>query len=275
MKRPSLWVASIVVPISQAPSTTTANATRSPLTSSRRFARSRARARSVLVGSGPTTALRDAALRALIAHEDLVSEVVPDLLIDPRELGLEADLGDVAGPRQVDAVDALHGSRSRGDDDDPVGERDRLLEIVRDEDDRRSGRGPELKKLVLHERARLDVERAERLVHQEDARLVDQGLRERRALAHAAGELMRVVALETGEPDALDPVTRTVLRLAPLDASEPRTRRDVVEHALPRKDRVDLEDVAHIAIDAPHRRAADEHVALARWFEAGDESEGR
>src|SRR2546427_8603855 len=129
MKRPSLWVASIVVPVCQRPSTTTANATRSPLTRRRRLARSRARAReaAVLVSSARAGSLRDAALRALIAHEHLVSEVVPDLLIDPRELWLETDLGDVARPGQVDAVDALHRPRSRGDDHDTVGERDRLL----------------------------------------------------------------------------------------------------------------------------------------------------
>src|SRR5437016_6866592 len=176
----------MVVPISQEPRTMTANATRSPLTSSRRFVRARARARSVLVGSGPTSALRDDALRALIAHEHLVSEVVPDLLIDPRELRLEADLGDIARARQIDAVDALHGPRARGDDDDAVGERDRLLEIVGHEDHRRARHRPELEQLVLHERACLYIKGAERLVHQEDARLVDERLCERRALAHPA-----------------------------------------------------------------------------------------
>src|SRR5256885_16190239 len=171
MKSPSGRLASILVPISQNPSTMTANATRSPLTSSLRFVRARARARSVLVGSGPTTALRDAALRALIAHEDLVSEVVPDLLIDPRELRLEADLGDVARSWKIDAVDALHRPRPRRDDDDAIGEGDGLLEIVRDEHDRSARRGPELEKLVFHQRARLNVERAERLVHEPEARL--------------------------------------------------------------------------------------------------------
>src|SRR5256714_5106580 len=227
MKRPSLWVASTVVPISQAPSTATANATRSPLTSSRRFARSRARARSVLVGSGPTRALRDAALRALIAHEDLVSEVVPDLLIDPRELRLEADLGYVARPREIDAIDTLHGPWPRGDDDHAIGERDRLLEIMRNEDHGRAGRRPELQELVFHQRAGLDVERADRLVHEQEARLVDERLRERGTFAHAAGELVRVVTLESGKADPLDPIPRTLLGVAPLDPPKTWARRAV------------------------------------------------
>src|SRR5205814_9743969 len=72
-----------------------------------------------------------------------------------------------------------------------------------------------------------------------------------------------------------DPIPRTLLGLALLDAAKARTGRDVVEHALPRKDRVDLEDVADITSDAPHRCAADQHVALARWLEPRDQSERR
>src|SRR5438552_18970948 len=106
----------MVVPISQDPRTTTRNASGSPFASSGRFERARVRARSLLVGSGPTKALRDDALSALIAHQHLIPNVVPDLLIDPRELLLETDLGDVARARQIDAVDALHRPRPRRDD---------------------------------------------------------------------------------------------------------------------------------------------------------------
>src|SRR5256885_11050010 len=86
---------------------------------------------------------------------------------------------------------------------------------------------------------------------------------------------MRVVALEAGEADPLDPIPRTLLGLSLLDAAKARTRRDVVEHALPREDRVDLEDVADITPDAPHLCAADQHVALARCLEPGDQGERR
>src|ERR1700704_3023499 len=95
-----------------------ARAIRSPFTSNRRFVRAWARARSLLVGSGPTKPLRDDALRALIAHQHLVSEVVPDLLVDPSELRMETDLADVARPREVHLVHALDRARPRGDHDD-------------------------------------------------------------------------------------------------------------------------------------------------------------
>ena len=60
--------------------------------------------------------------------------------------------------------------------------------------------------LVLHQLAGLHVERAEGLVHQQDLGLVDQRLGHRDALAHAAGELVRVAVLEAGQPDPVDPV---------------------------------------------------------------------
>ena len=50
-------------------------------------------------------------------------------------------------------------------------------------------------------RADLRVERAERLVQQQHARLDREGAGERHALALAAGELVRVAVLVAGEPD--------------------------------------------------------------------------
>ena len=52
---------------------------------------------------------------------------------------------------------------------------------------------PDLEQVRLHAAARLRVERAERLVHEQDARLVRERARDGHALLHAAGELRRVV----------------------------------------------------------------------------------
>src|SRR5437879_3474230 len=86
---------------------------------------------------------------------------------------------------------------------------------------------------------------------------------------------MGVIALEPRQADPLDPIPRAILGLATIDTAETRTGRDVVEHALPWKDGVDLEDIAHVAPDPLHRRAADENLAIARWLETGDERQGR
>ena len=74
---------------------------------------------------------------------------------------------------------------------------------------------PQLEQLVLHQLARLDVERRERLVHQQDLRVEDQHLRERDALPHSARQLVRVAVLEAREADARQPVARLRFRGIP------------------------------------------------------------
>jgi hypothetical protein len=57
----------------------------------------------------------------------------------------------------------------------------------------------DLQHLVAEQQARLLVERAERLVHQQDLRLGGERARDRDALAHAAGKLGRIALLEAVE----------------------------------------------------------------------------
>src|SRR5215831_17977564 len=65
-----------------------------------------------------------------IAFQNLVLHLVPDLRVQLDEARREADLVDVARPRQVDRVltDAVS-PWPRREHDHPVGERDRLLQI--------------------------------------------------------------------------------------------------------------------------------------------------
>ena len=64
-----------------------------------------------------------------------------------------------------------------------------------------AGRFPDPQQLLLHQLARLRVERGERLVHQQDFRVHHQRAGEIDALLHAAGELVGIVVLEALEPD--------------------------------------------------------------------------
>src|ERR1700730_3593567 len=128
------------------------------------------------------TLSRAAALLTFIAHEDLVAEVVPDLLIDLAKTRLEADLGDVARPRKIDLVVALDRAGAGGGDEHPVAQGDRLFEVMRHEHHRRRAGRPEHEQLVLHERAGLNIQGAERLIHKENPRAVDEALRQRYAL---------------------------------------------------------------------------------------------
>src|ERR1700687_5859710 len=179
--------------------------------------------------SGVTSSSRAAALLPLIAHQDLILQVVPDLAVDLAELRLHANLGHVARPRQRHRIVRLHGPWSGADDEDAIGQRDGLLEVVGDEDNRRTGGSPQRKELVFHQRSRLHVEGAEGLVHQQDLWLVDQALRERDALPHPTRQLIRIAVLEAGEPDTRDPFATPFASLASGLAVVARPGRGVVE----------------------------------------------
>ena len=75
---------------------------------------------------------------------------------------------------------------------------------MRDVDERDPDLVLDALQLELHLLAELQVERAERLVEQEDARVVDERARERDALLLAARELLRLALPRTLEADELE-----------------------------------------------------------------------
>ena len=84
--------------------------------------------------------------------------------------------------------------------------RDRLFEIMGDEQHRLAVGAPQVEQQVAHDLPRLRVERTERLVHQQDFRIADQHLRQADALALAAGQHVRIARAEGAKPDAREPV---------------------------------------------------------------------
>ena len=91
-----------------------------------------------------------------------------------------------------------------------LGQVDGLVDVVGDHDDGLAGRLPQPQQLVLHGLARLRVERAERLVEQQDFRIVGERARDRDALLHAARQFARKAMLEALQADGADEaVTRS------------------------------------------------------------------
>ena len=80
-------------------------------------------------------------------------------------------------------------------DDDPVGERQGLVLVVRHVDGGRAELVVDAPDLGAHLEAQLRVEIRERLVHQHERRLDDDGAGDRHALLLAAGELARQLVL--------------------------------------------------------------------------------
>ena len=77
------------------------------------------------------------------------------------------------------------------EDGDPVGHRQRFALVVRDEDEGEAERVLQGLQLALHRLAQFQVERAERLVEQQNFRAQDERARQRHALALAAGQFAR------------------------------------------------------------------------------------
>ena len=85
--------------------------------------------------------------------------------------------------------------------DDAVGEVDGLVDVVGDEEDRDPVVLAHLEDEVLEVAARLRVDGGERLVHEQDRRLVGERAGDRDALLHPAGELPGIVVDESRQPD--------------------------------------------------------------------------
>ena len=132
-----------------------------------------------------------------------------------------------------------------------------------------------LLQLGAHDR----VDRAERLVHQQDVRVDRESPSDADALLLAARELAGVPVGERAvESDRVEQLERVLVRLALGRAAEERHGGDVVDHAAVRQQAGVLHDVADAAAQL-HRvarrdiRAVDEHLAARRVDHAVDHAE--
>src|SRR6476661_5458822 len=107
-------------------------------------------------------------------------------------------------------------ARTRREHVGPVSEVDGFLDRVRDEEDRRLCLARQRDKQVLHLEPSRWIERAERLVHQDDAWVQDERPRDGDALPHPAGELMGILRRIAVYVEAylVDPLARPVAPLA-------------------------------------------------------------
>jgi hypothetical protein len=127
----------------------------------------------------------------------------------------------------------------------------------------------------LQHLARERVERAERLVHQQDARIARQHLRDGNALLHAAGQLPRVVVGEFAQPHQLQEFTGLLIAIFARHAGHFRAVGDVVDHTAPGEDAEILQHDAAIGRRALHRGVTYDHLARTRLQQPRDDVEKR
>src|SRR5215467_2189639 len=98
----------------------------------------------------------------------------------------------VAWTWQVDHDHAAHPGWIARQHDHPIGEIHRLLDAMRHIDERLSGLAPQLDDQPLQFFAHLFVQRGERFIHQHEIGIKGESSCHRDALAHAAGETVRI-----------------------------------------------------------------------------------
>ena len=144
---------------------------------------------------------------------------------------------------------------------------------MRDEEDRLLQLQPDAQQLVLQVAARERVERAERLVHQQDRAVEREDAGDGHALAHAAGEVLRKAVGELGEAELCQ---QTVDLAADVGlTAHLQAEGDVRAHRHPGEERVLLKDHAAIGAGLAHAFAVREDLARRRRDEARDRVQQR
>src|SRR5262245_16189455 len=191
----------------------------------------------------------------------------PDALLERDECRLVLER-ERALPRQVDRDDVLDAGGPRREHDDAVGEEDRFVDLMGDEQRGGLGAREDLQQFPLQEFARLRVERRERLVEQQELRLDRESARDIDALAHAAGELVRIVLGKAAQPDQIDQRARP---LPALGLGEPALQVEAVGPVLddraPGKQAVVLEHHGAVRAGPLDRAAVEQDRAGRNWKE--------
>ena len=99
----------------------------------------------------------------------------------------------------------------------------------------------------------MNIERAERLVHQQDLAIDDPVLGHGDPLPHSAAQLRRKMAREFRQTDARQPLVGAPIRVRPPDAAERQAERDVFTDVLPREERILLKHVGGAPVQTCQR----------------------
>ena len=152
-------------------------------------------------------------------------------------------------------------------DDDAVAHGQRLLLIVGDVDEGDAGALLNALELDLHILAQLEVERAERLVEQQHARLADECTRDGDTLLLAAGQAGHIARLEAGKADEREHFARFQLDLGRIHLLDVQAEGDVLRNVQMGEQGVALENGVDLAAVGGHvvqTPALEQNVAAVR-----------
>src|SRR6185437_3875320 len=112
--------------------------------------------------------------------------------------------GELPRPWELDGNDVTHAAGPGAEHDHSVGEKDRLVDLVRDQHDRLAIAVPDFEELRLHDLASLCVESSKRLVEEQYLRVDRKRSRDVGTLPHPTRQLVRIEQLEAAQSDQID-----------------------------------------------------------------------
>ena len=156
-----------------------------------------------------------------------------------------------------------------------VGDVDRLLDRVGDEDEGLALGLDQPEQVLLELAPRLLVHGRERLVHEQHVGVHGKGTGEADALAHPAGELVRVAVLGPGKAHLAQVAAGRLLALRPCHPAQLEAEGGVAQGRGPGEEGEVLEDEGPLGAGAGDRPAVDQDLAARGRDQAGDDLEER
>src|SRR6266404_4730267 len=190
----------------------------------------------------------------LECFEALGPDDLQEMPLQSDEFGVRRELR-VAWTRQRHVHVLDNAAWARAHDEHSVGEKNCLVDVVRHEDDRNLELGPQPQQVLLHHGARLRIERAERLVHQKDRRLVGERARDADPLLHSAGKLSRIAIGEARKADHIEQLVANGARARATGPGCIGPEGNIVPNRLPREQRILLEHHAPVGAGTENRGA--------------------
>ena len=200
------------------------------------------------------------------------TDVAPERLFLDRKPWAVTKLVRSRSSKRNDEV-ALHAPTPQHDD--PVGEEECFLNVVRNEDSRLPLRLPDRREFLLQQAFRDVIKGAKWLVEEQDLGTVYEDGRERHPLLHAPRELVWVIVLETVEPNQPQILTGEFPTLVLWDFADREAVFDVADNGSPGKDCILLEDDATLTSRAVNNRSTGDDLASRGRLQTGDELEQR
>src|SRR5215467_4259190 len=117
---------------------------------------------------------------------DLRFEMLPECRIGGLETRLQVDFKHISGPHKRHLINLFHAPWSTSHYDNLVGQRNCFHQVMRNEQHGTLFLAPQLKQLLVQAHACLCIERAERLIQQDNGGLVNESSHNRNTLLHAS-----------------------------------------------------------------------------------------